>query len=241
MRYAVVLIVVGTLPLILFIVGYFSWKYIQFSNSGYRKSTGNRFWETLLNAGNAGEYFTFKVLEKSFPKSKLIVNAYIPRKGKDLTEVDLVMIHETGIYVFESKNYSGWIFGNEKHKNWTQSMSNRKKYKFFNPVWQNQVHINAIREHLNQFKPDIFKSYIVFSERCVLKDITIESSNLSIINRDNLLKELKRDIECSERVLTDKDIELIYCILEKFTLVDDETKKNHIENIIIKQGGSTNE
>ncbi|NLK22184.1 MAG: NERD domain-containing protein [Epulopiscium sp.] len=26
------------------------------------------------------------------------------------------------MYVFESKNYSGWIFGNEKDKNWTQML-----------------------------------------------------------------------------------------------------------------------
>lgn len=35
-------------------------------------------------------------------------------------EIDLIMISETGIYVFESKNYSGWIFGDEKQRYWTQ-------------------------------------------------------------------------------------------------------------------------
>ena len=51
------------------------------------------------------------------------------------------MIHEKGIFVIESKNYSGWIFGNERDKKWTQVLANGDKNYFFNPILQNKIHI----------------------------------------------------------------------------------------------------
>ena len=44
------------------------------------------------------------------------------------------MIHEKGIFVFESKNYSGWIFGSADQLNWTQSLQNGEKHHFYNPI-----------------------------------------------------------------------------------------------------------
>lgn len=68
---------------------------------------------TLLNyenAGQFGEYSTEFALTNHNLKGHFAVlkNVYVPMKGKT-TEIDLLMIHEKGIFVFESKNYSGWI------------------------------------------------------------------------------------------------------------------------------------
>ena len=70
---------------------------------------------TLLNyknVGQFGEYMTEYALKNNNLKGEYIVlkNAYVPLKNKS-TEIDLLMIHEKGIFVFESKNYSGCIFG----------------------------------------------------------------------------------------------------------------------------------
>lgn len=42
------------------------------------------------------------------------INCYIPNRSGDKTEIDMIMLCQKGIYVIENKNYSGWIFGNEK-------------------------------------------------------------------------------------------------------------------------------
>ena len=62
---------------------------------------------------------------------KILKNIYVPY-GNQTTEIDVVMIHETGIYVIESKNYSGWIFGNENQKQWTQMLNSYTKKRFYN-------------------------------------------------------------------------------------------------------------
>lgn len=47
----------------------------------------------------------------------------MPKTNGETTEIDLILIHETGIYVIESKNYKGWIFESEEQKNWIQTLA----------------------------------------------------------------------------------------------------------------------
>lgn len=155
----------------------------------------------------------------------------MPKADGTTTEIDLVMISQTGIYVFESKNYSGWIFGDENSKYWTQSLKNNIKNKFYNPIWQNNGHINTLKKVLEMNNADLYKSYIIFSERCTLKKINITSPNIRVIKRDALLRTIRYEIENSQRLLTVKEVDKIYIKLLKFVPLDDEIKIRHIENI----------
>ena len=101
------------------------------------------------NRGQCGENKIYDTLEKLSGCKAMLPNCYLPTENGDVTEVDLILIHESGIYVIESKNYSGWIFGSENQRYWTQSFSDGKggsqKYKFYNPIWQNDTHIKALQ------------------------------------------------------------------------------------------------
>lgn len=118
----------------------------------------------------------------------------------------------------------------QNSKNWTQTLENKKKNRFFNPIWQNSGHINALRGVL-ELEEDIFKSYIIFSERCTLKKINVTSENIKVIKRNNLLIVLKKDILESKTVFNNEQIDGIYNELSQYSLVDDEVKKLHIENV----------
>ena len=134
------------------IVGFFLIKYIKFSKSEYRIRSRNSFAKTIFNKGNYGEYLTFSYLEKLPGYKKIVTNIYVKKEDGKTTEIDLVMLHETGIYVFESKNYSGWIFGDEKNKSWTQTLKGNNKNYFYNPIWQNNGHIIALANFLPEFQ-----------------------------------------------------------------------------------------
>jgi len=60
-----------------------------------------------------------------------------------------------GIFVVEIKNYSGWIFGNEKSKYWTQVLYT-KRSQFQNPLRQNYKHVKAIAQYLDIETDKIF-------------------------------------------------------------------------------------
>ena len=86
------------------------------------------------NKGQFGEYLLeYAVTNHNIPGNLYVFhNLYIPWQGR-YSEIDLLMLHEKGIFVFESKNYSGWIFGNETDLNWTQSFFKWRKVLFLQP------------------------------------------------------------------------------------------------------------
>ena len=223
--------------LLIFVVLVIIQKFFQYSkykNSRYGAVSGNSFWKTILNSGNYGEYLTFRVLEKLKGNNKLLTNVYIPKADGTTTEIDLMMINRAGFYVFESKNYSGWIFGDEKSKNWTKSLKGGKKIQFLSPVIQNNGHIKALRKMLGETS-NIFYSYIVFSQRCELKKVSVTTPDTYVGKRDMLLFDLRKDIGKRTEILTDEQINASYEILQKHSLADAKTKEQHIRNIESKK------
>ena len=159
---------------------------------------------------------------------KILRNLYVPYKGKT-TEIDVVMLHETGIYVIESKNYSGWIFGSEDQKQWTQVNGYNKK-KFYNPIWQNRTHIRALSEYENIDKSKM-KSYIVFSDICELKAVPQNTEKCIITKIDSFLYVIVDDINKRQKIFTTDEIDKIEEQLKHITNVSQEVKNKHIQDV----------
>lgn len=197
----------------------------------YKEASGNGFLSTFLNKGNYGEYLTYKELTRLKGYHRVMTNLYIPTKSGKSTELDLVMISQKGIFVLESKNYSGWIFGDEGNKNWMQILPGGKKFPFFNPIWQNSGHIQALKAVVGIEEDACYHSYIIFSERCTLKQIQVTSPNVVVIKRNSLIPTIKQTIQQTEDKLTTKEIDQLYERLREYTLVDAETKQAHIRQV----------
>ena len=60
-------------------------------------------------------------------RGKVLRNIYVPKDNNETSEIDVIFITQKGIFVIESKNYSGWIFGDEKSSYWTAMLPNREK------------------------------------------------------------------------------------------------------------------
>ena len=72
-----------------------------------------------------------------------------------------------GIFVIETKNYKGWIYGHENAEKWTQNIYGNK-YELYNPIRQNNTHINVLRSALSEFGKLPFVSIIAFSTQASL-------------------------------------------------------------------------
>ncbi|MBD7912853.1 MULTISPECIES: nuclease-related domain-containing protein [Clostridium] len=221
------------LLLILLIVIYAIIQIEIYNSSNYKKESKKNYFEVRFNAGNYGEYLSFNKLENIKGCKKILTNVYLPKQNGETTEIDLVFIHETGIYAIESKNYSSWIFGNEKSRYWTQTFPNGRKEKFYNPIMQNNTHIKNLAKVLNIDESSI-KSVIVFSERCTLKKITVESQRVKVVNRNNLTRAINGLSSISKERYGEDKINKIYLKLKPYTCVSDDVKKKHINNIRVK-------
>jgi len=86
-------------------------------------------------------------------------NVTIPTSN-GTTQIDHVIVSRYGIFVVETKNMDGWIFGDEKSPQWTQSLFG-KKYRFQNPLRQNYKHTKALSEYL-VIEHEKFLSVVMF-------------------------------------------------------------------------------
>ncbi|WP_312702669.1 nuclease-related domain-containing protein [Stutzerimonas nitrititolerans] len=75
-------------------------------------------------------------------------------------DVDHVFLAPYGIFVLETKNMSGWIFGSEKQAQWTQKLYKRT-FKFQNPLRQNYKHLKVLEATLG-ISPEHLHSVITF-------------------------------------------------------------------------------
>lgn len=168
---------------------------------------------------------------------KILRNIYVPAPNGNTTEIDVLYITRKGIFVFENKNYAGYIFGNENNKNWTVTLyagrkgfrTKVKKYHFYNPVRQNHTHIKFLKLFLG-FNVKTF-SIITFSNRSELKSININSTDVFVCNHANLSNILRNIWENNLDILTEIQINDIYNKLLPITIVNKEQKQQHVSNI----------
>lgn len=119
---------------------------------------------------------------------------YIQKPNGEYAQIDVAVATKAGIIVFEVKDYSGWIFGNDHQKYWTQLLAyGKKKNRFYNPVMQNAGHIQAIRQCLPQNPGIPIYSVIVFYGNSELKNVTCCAENTFIIY-PNYINRLVADI-----------------------------------------------
>jgi len=117
--------------------------------------------------GKTGETAASIVLRK-LPKEKYTVLNNIMLQTKfGTTQLDHIVISTFGIFVIETKNYSGLITGTRDAEQWIQHF-NQKKYQFQNPIHQNYGHIVAL-SILLKLPVDCFYNIVAFDNDTELK------------------------------------------------------------------------
>ena len=207
----------------------------NYYSSTYYMQTTAPYLEVTTDKGKYGEYLIYDCLKYyENTGAKFLFNCYLYKDNGQTTEIDVIMIHSSGIFVFESKNYSGWIFGNEKASTWTQTLAvgrgkPAEKEHFYNPIRQNELHISCLKKMLGDKIP--MHSIVVFSERCTFKDLKIDSSAAQVIKRDNLCKVVDKIVQQSKGKADMCNVTNTYNMLYPYTRVSERVKQQHIENI----------
>ena len=147
-------------------------------------------------------------------RHKKIINDIVLKIGVDRTaQIDHILINRAGIFVIETKNYKGRIYGSSDRLYWCQYLGNRK-YNFYNPMKQNRAHVKRLQEVLGDQYP--YYSIVVFAQ-----------NNISHIGIENVinLKDLTGYIHThNKKVLKKTEIRKIYRKLNRIQ----KKKHNHI-------------
>jgi hypothetical protein len=120
--------------------------------------------------GMVGEWQVNLLIKFFLEKNEyhLIKNVTLPTfiddKEHGTTQIDHIIVSKYGIFVVETKNMKGWVFGSEKQKQWTQQIFKHKS-KFQNPLHQNYKHVKTLEDLLltgTNAKNDCIFSVIIF-------------------------------------------------------------------------------
>lgn len=90
---------------------------------------------------------------------RVVTNVTLPTDD-GTTQIDHVIVSPYGVFVIETKNYAGWIFGSAQQKTWTQKFP-RSSHKFQNPLHQNYKHVRTLASLL-ELDPGHLHSLVVF-------------------------------------------------------------------------------
>lgn len=156
---------------------------------------------------------------------KVMNDVYLPLYDKT-TQVDHILIGFFGLLVVETKAYSGQVYGEERSREWLHVVGSQR-HRFYNPVMQNQGHIDCIRHLLgkeNLYNMKI-ESLVVFTRK---KAELYLPKGAPVIRLRQLKKFLRQP-----RFAEDKgfDVDRIYAALSKYRITDPARIASHVKNV----------
>ena len=196
--------------------------------------------------GMIGEYFVNKLLEKLAKKYQgLSFHNLMLGTGDQSTQLDNLLITSKAVYVIEVKNYAGRVYGGQYQDQWYQTIryDNKRrgrggrtytkthiaKNAFFNPIKQNLIHVNAIKQSIQSVQSLPLFNVVVFMNRGNISNVEMKDDTSYVINR----RHLSRLVKHKEKELNTQSVDLA-SIQDEFTKKNTFSKENlkkHIRKI----------
>lgn len=182
-----------------------------------------------MGAGEEGEYYVARQLRKLPKKEYFIINdLLLHRKNGRTTQIDHVVVSPYGIFVIETKNISGYVYGTEYGKKWVRHWKGYQRggyygedtLEFDNPVLQNGAHVKALFEYLGKYNTR-FIPIIAFSPGATLK---VNVQSVAVIYWPQIVKEIKK---YTDQCISVEQTEVIYKFLLALNIKDEESRKQH--------------
>ncbi|PTP41231.1 NERD domain-containing protein [Vibrio splendidus] len=177
--------------------------------------------------GVLGEFLVNKLLSQ-LPDSDytLVRNVTLPTDD-GTTQIDHIVVSRFGIFVVETKNMKGWIFGSKNQKQWTQKIY-RHSSKFQNPLHQNYKHVKTL-ESLLAVDSEKLHSVVVFIGDSTFKtdmpeNVTYARGCLGYIKKFEQL--VFSESEYSQFVYSINEVKL------KKGIVTDIKHRQHVKEIV---------
>jgi len=192
---------------------------------------------TSTRIGELGEYKIDIQLEQLPKNYKYLSDVLLPNANSKsgYSQVDHIVITPYTIFVIETKNYAGTIYGDRNRAKWLIN----GKFPMFNPFNQNYGHILAIQSFIKGVEASKFVSMISFTRRSTFKvneelrkiqsnDLILYDTELSdfITRKINSIKLLNKS-----PIFLDNELLHMYNMLNEANITDHSIREQHIKNI----------
>jgi len=152
----------------------------------------------------------------------------IPSKN-GTTQLDHLIVSQFGLFIIETKNKKGWIFGSEKQPNWTQALYGCN-YSFQNPLRQTYRQKKILSEFLDMDEA-LVHTVVYFVGDCTFKTPLPDN-----VLRSRLGRYIKGH---RDQILSPQEVERLVSVLEKHKSESGLTTRDHLRSL--KQRHSSDE
>lgn len=210
----------------------------QFSGSAVKEE--DSFWASIFapryssraaSIGDRGEKKVSSYLSDLPFDDYRVYNDLLLCNGKYTTQIDHIIISRYGVFVIETKNLHGKIYGSGNAEFWKQYLPDigYKRYGFTqehqlrNPIWQNEGHINTLRRLV--FDNDIpIYGIVVFPVGTELY-VTAEQPVLKMWGMVPYIKQYKKE------VLSSSQMDFYRRRLLEFISTSESDREEHLRNV----------
>lgn len=190
--------------------------------------------EATLNAkGLQGEWsvdYGISAAQRMGYTGRILHNSYVPKNNGAYTEIDVLYITRKGIFVFESKNFRGWIFGDGAATYWTLSVTPHTKHKFYNPILQNKGHIHHLSKYISGSIP--FFSVIAYSQQCQIKKMSNVPPNTFMVHYNDIPLVMQRVWAEYPDVMSENQVLDLFNSLSQLRTTDLDVIHSHTQSVI---------
>ncbi len=168
--------------------------------------------------GKSGENRVKWVIGSTIEDNQYVINDLIIENEGKTSQIDHIVINPRGVFVIETKNYSGRIYGSENQREWTQVLAYGKvRNKLYNPLKQNATHVYNVKRIIGALP---IHSLVVFVQ-----------NNTYYIRANNVipLSALRKTLRHGENVLSTSQMKNAYEAL--LSSKAEMSTREHVDNI----------
>jgi len=167
----------------------------------------------------------------------LSLNSKVYRRFHDIiipsengtTQIDHLLVSPYGLFIVETKNKKGWIFGSKGQKNWTQSLYGNN-YSFQNPIRQTFRQKKILSELLGVSESNVH-TIIYFVGNCKFKTELPDH-----VIRSRLGKYIK---QFKDRVLPAEEVDRVVGEIEYYDSESSLTTRDHVQSLRERHNSKT--
>ncbi len=198
-----------------------------------RSSHSSRHSRSSRDTGAEGELAVIRAIGKDIEGKQYSIHNYQVAINDTTMQVDHIVINSCGLFVIETKNYSGTIYGSEESLHWTQYLANGNlENKFYNPIKQNFTHIFNLADILETTELPIY-NLVVFVQN---NSCRVQSPHIvELKSLKSLINDPYYDANLNSNV-----IEYIYNKLLEYQRENAVSDEEHLKNIADTQEGIKN-
>lgn len=176
------------------------------------------YWKRPSTRGKRGENKVSSAIGNTIENEQYVINNLILVNDGKSVQIDHIVINPRGIFVIETKNYSGEIYGSESQREWSQVLAYGKvKNKLYNPLKQNATHVYNVKKIVGKLP--------VYSLVVFVQNNTHHIDANGVIS----LSALRTTLQLGDTILGVHEMQTAYNLL--LSNKADISTKEHVQNI----------